>query len=111
MDNTYIEEEQFQLTQGTIDRRRKELEQLEFEELKEISRSLMNQVPQETVRRTSRTLKREMIESIIQHTIFNHNLVTEERFQFVECCTGSGLSMEIIMDSSSLTLSVSSLVK
>jgi surface protein len=84
MDNTYIEEEQFQLTQSTIDRRRKELEQLEFEELKEISRSLMNQVPQETVRRTSRTLKREMIESIIQHTIFNHNLVTEERFQFVE---------------------------
>ena len=63
------------------------------------------------VERVSRADKENLIDSIIDHMVKNHNPVTEERYHSCFGCTILEIIMEIIMDSSSLISSVSSLAK
>ena len=82
-------EEQFQLTPAVIEGYRSVLQELPFDELKEILRIQEGKdpgdPPTQKVGRVSRSDTKELIDLIIEHTVKNHHPVTEERYQFVLC--------------------------
>ena len=75
---------QFSLTPAVIEARRSALQELSFVELSKISENQKGEDPQEVIGRVSRADKKKMIETIIEHMVKNHHLITEERYQFVE---------------------------
>ena len=89
MSNNTNREEQFQLTPAVIEGYRSVLQELPFDELKEILRIQEGKdpgdPPTQEVGRVSRSDTKELIDRIIEHTVKNHHPVTEERYQFVLC--------------------------
>ena len=73
---------QFQLTPAVIEERRIELQETPLDELAALFR-IQEGNPDTAVERVSRADKENLIDSIIDHMVDNHNSVTEERHQFV----------------------------